>query len=142
MTNAQLKRRARRVRLSRLGLNWRGKPFKRRQWNVLTLAGLHGKEREAERRRRIRKENVAAGLTVRGTIRQRRRWPELAGKSRRERNTAWHRDWVQRRRYDRGLTARGKPRFSRKELAWRELRSSMNIVMPRILFDDERRAAA
>jgi hypothetical protein len=118
--------------LNGLGLNRRGQPLQLRKWRILDRLGLKGKAREKKRRALVRAEWKRDGLTTRGTVRQRRQWPELRGRSQRERCTVWHRDWLERRRYGRGLTSRGTvPRakvLSPLELAYRELRAETEMT--------------
>jgi hypothetical protein len=123
--------------MNALGLTRRGQPLKLRKWRNSELHGLHGKARESMRRKLLRREYLAAGLTVYGKPRIRRQWPRDLSKT--ELNTMRCRYYRQ-HRYARGLTARGKHRLSEKERAWRTLRAEMNIIRPDVLGDLERAA--
>lgn len=128
MTNHEIQlahARGRTLRLNGLGLNRRGKPLVHRKWRGLDRLGLTGKAREAMRRKLVRRENKRSGLTVRGTSRINRQWPSLRGKTKTERHTIWHRDFIA-KRYARGLTARGTVPMASilppAESAWRMFR--------------------
>ena len=89
------------------------------------------------------------GLTHDGKPRRRGRWhryPALDALPPRARAVARARLWRERERYARGLTQRGIVRgalkLPAKEAAWRELRATMNISMPKFLTGLEREEAA
>lgn len=113
------------------GLTRRGTPRRLRVWTPNALypfldpgrprrARLTAAEKDLARKRALRDERRKAGMTINGTVRKYRSYPELAGltgdERRRKRDQIWKRQ--------RAIT---NPKMNVQEQNWRAFRESMQI---------------